>query len=232
VDLNLVNAEFREYFSSGVLPSPALVLLTPWDDSRHQLPVELAEFSRRGYVVDFLPMSFRVGPGPFVIPSQLISLGQDGQLSRQIRQNGRWIRYVLRNSSHLFCLEAHLPAFLTDAVPQVINIALDAVNPGANITFALALLPNDTPITGALPPPWNITIKPSEATGQNFRFHSLPPGKVVDPITGRMRLVLQARQKQTITNILETERTNAWKVNSLRISVTAQLPPDATARRF
>lgn len=232
VDLNLVNAEFRTYFASGLLPWPGIALLTPWNDAQHELPVELKDFSRRGYVVDFLPMSIRVERGPFVIPPQMIAVRRVGQLSRQVRQHDQWVRNVLRNKSREFCLEAILPAFLADVVPLTVDITLDATNPGGNLEFSIGLLPNNIPIRETIPPPWQATIQPSETSGQRFVFGELPPGKLVDPIIGRIRLLLQARQKQLIADLLETERTNAWKVNTLRISVTAQLPPDATARRF
>ena len=107
-------------------------------------------------------------------------------------------------------------------------------NPGGNVEYAVLLQDPAKPLpkataTGSTAPPG---VAATSRRANTFVFTGLAQKALVNPQTGRLGILLYFTQKRALTDMMDAERVNRWRVNSLRVTVLGTLPATASPERY
>lgn len=230
LQLNPVATKFCALISSGLFPTPALVLMQPWDADRHSLSLALPGFDQRGYAVRFLPLSHEVEPGLVTVTSAQIRVWRSDIASDIVERRGHELSNLFRARSDPFPFHVILPPLFGRLLVRDVTVELDAANPGGNVSFDIGLRPGIDRTGTVKLRPWTQALRASERADMTFRFREVGSEAFLDPLTARFTLLLRATEKKAVTSALAAERANNWRLLALRVTVVGEIPADGTVR--
>jgi hypothetical protein len=237
VRFDTVASELVSLLSSGRFPSPSLAVLTHWDPGRHSLTLGLPGFEQQGYATFFLPLQVEVRPGRIAVPSESIGLKGAGTYGRMFFAEDGWRRQIARKATQIVPLDGVLPPYLSDMALDTLTVRMDPSNPGGNLEFAVGLGSPQEDISAldlsqtgeAL---WSRAVKPVSVQGTRHQFSGLAASNLLEPVSGRIRLLLRVSQKRLLTSPTEAERANGWTMVDFSVEAGGVFPSESEPRRF
>lgn len=234
VDQALIAA--RDYLATVRAPFPCVALISTLDAPRPRLfAVSEGAFSEFEYRCTLLPLTQELLPGPALVPpAAVVYEPADARARLLLNPEGEWVESHLRGEVEWVALHAVLPPLLAGLQPDRVEVDLEISNPGGNVVASVELFdprrqPAKAPGKIAELPAGRMPAAFAGAAGTQFRFTGFAAagGSPIDPATGRLGVLLLLSQKKILTNPMDVERANRWKINSLQVTVRGeQTGPD------
>ena len=229
----------EELLKTTRLPVPCLALLAslPERETRDFTP-DVDGFREFEYRITLFPIVQRCASGPVALPPELFAIEAVDSHSRLVYRDGVWQESNLRADSEDFAFNAVLPAlFCQSLVPQEIEITVDASNPGGNLQFAVQICPAFPPMSLQPPVKPGVPVAiaktaPTRRNANRFLFTGPSLASLIDPLTGRFGLNFQVKPIRKLTNPLDVERVNRWRMTSVRITVKGQMSEQRSTVRY
>lgn len=211
--------------------SPFQALVRGCSDSWHASPLlayrsrepgkaSIQGFAWNGVNVELLGLTQVAEAGPIRVDSDLLRIYPANRRARLLRDEAGWTSIVQSAKSMDSELYIKLPPMLTRLQVSQVELSFAYSNRGKNIDFLLCFVSQDgTQQT----PAWKATTSGSSTT------LSLNDPQWVDPSDGHMILRLTTTQKQMVGSE-DAPRVNAWRVESLHLTVHGALPAGAAGR--
>jgi hypothetical protein len=229
--LDTFSSALEALFTDDLLPLPALAMLYPWSRKNGKAQLELGDFEQGGYALELIPLRLQVQPGRVTVPPPLIKVESASRASALLSRTGPWQGNLLRNPQAYMGFKALFPPLLADADLDELHIELDAINPGENLVFEVAVT---TPFEFAGPPDasnWELAIHATESQQAHFVFRNLKGRSPLSRQSGHCGVLLSIRQKRLVDDVGESQRVNAWKVNAIHVTAIGATG-DPGPRRF
>ena len=228
--LDPVAVSLAEFLGSGQLPAPCLAVT---DTAASGLPCTIGPqaFQETGVSVYLFPLVQAVGPGAVAVPPEQIAIRPADARTRTLRPGEEWATRTLRGEQ-TFEFAAFLPPVLADMELDTVVVHLDLINPGGNVQTSVRLVRSRfrrSPTSGAPP---RRTLVPQVVDGGRYEFQGGDLRDVLTTRTGGIGIVLALSPKQFLGDVADTERSNRWRIHSLRVSASGRGPPGAGARRY
>jgi hypothetical protein len=130
-----------------------------------------------------------------------------------------------------------LPAVVADLRLDEVTVDVDYANTGGNVALDIRLQQAPLALCTAVPSAaglaaWQTAVPAAASDGGRYRFAGPQIAALVQPTSGRLRLLLHASQKHFLTMGQNGDRSNRWRLNSLRVAVAGNLPQADQSRRF
>jgi hypothetical protein len=231
--------DLARYLAEGALPRPAVVVLQPWSEARREaLPLAVPGFTQDGYRVSLLPVAFECSGGRVTLTPEWLRVESPRVPARQAMLQDETTRsLVLRLDQAVQMYDVVLPLIVADLRPDAVTVEVDYANAGGNVAMDVRL--QQTPLV--LGPPatapvalaaWQAALTASASEGGRYRFDGPATAALVQPTTGRLRVLLRVSQKQPVALVQDADRSNRWRLNRLRVTVAGSLPQADPTRRF
>ncbi|MCK5804898.1 MAG: hypothetical protein KAI66_18820 [Lentisphaeria bacterium] len=221
IELNTFLALLKPYLASGRFPQPSLVYLQDWDSQIHDVTLDLEGFEKRGYAIHFLPLRMDVSHGEVAIPPALLRIRPGGGLARIVTVASQWGEGILRRPTMAIPYDVQFPPWLAGVRLSEAVVEIEAVSPGENVTFDVALA-EETMSAGQNTQDigdraWPGAVVPTSVKGSTYSFTGLGSRPLLNPVTGRMRLLVRLSQRKQLHGSLQMERANMWRIKSVRM---------------
>ncbi|MEA2012044.1 MAG: hypothetical protein U9O87_03020 [Verrucomicrobiota bacterium] len=204
LSLDAIVAELEKSFEKINYPAPTLVLI---QKKNNGLDISPKNFSQTNYNCTMIPVKLRLPVGIIQIPSEAIRFVARDKSSRLLFRNGHFLEVYQRSKNKEYIISALLPAYLHGMTPEEITISLNYTNSGQNIEMKTELISNS-----------GQTIK-GISKGTTTLFKNIENSEdLIDPVKSTFQFKIIATTKIEIKNMLEINRTNAWKLRSIDIS--------------
>lgn len=235
--LDTVATEAQGYLQSLRLPTPCLAFVnTSTDQQPRKFAVTGAKsaFFENEYTITVVPLTQTMEKARIRVPAEFVALMPAEAHTRLVLRDGNWVDSTLRgNETYPVAAQIPLTVAATLTADEVL-VDADISNPGGNVECTVMLQDRSKPlpkpgVEGTQPPPG---IAPTSRRGTSYVFTGLAKQRLLDPQTGRFGVLLYLQQKKPLTDMMDAERVNKWKVTSLRVSITGTLAETALPTRY
>jgi hypothetical protein len=231
--------DLTRYLREGAFPQPAVVVLQPWSEADNAAPpLDIPGFVQAGTRVSLLPAALEYAGGPLTLTPELLRVEPLRTPLRMAMLQDESLRsLVLRANQSVQVFDVVLPTLVADLRPESVLVEVDVANAGGNVALnvrlqraPLVLGPGGSDLTGL--EAWQAALPATATEGGRFRFDGPAVATLVQPSSGRLRLLLNLSQKQLVSLAQDAERSNRWRLNRLRVTITGSVPKADQTRRF
>lgn len=219
----------RTWMEQLRLPTPCLALIQAGATAgTPDVAVSPDRYAGYEYGITLVPVRQEFQTGSVQLPPETVAIDPTADArSRMLFREGRWQDNVLRGDKEAYLIQAVLPPGFHHLNVSELRVRTDMTNPGGNLVLDLRMLPAESrSATGAsfsskdLAGGW----KAARRDGADWVFTPPPGAAAVNPLTGRINLVLETRQIRALANPLDSERVNRWRILSFTVAVTGARP--------
>ncbi len=188
--------------------------------------------------MSLLPVAFETSGGPITLAPELLRVEPlRGVVRLAMMQDDSLQSLVLRAHQAVQVFDVVLPPIVADLRPDEVTVEVDFANAGGNVVMDVRL--QQAPL--ALGPgrldqdsleAWQAALPAAAVAGGSYHFTGAATAALVQPTTGRLRVLLHVSQKRFAALGQDADRSNRWRLNRLRLTVVGSVPKTDQTRRF